>query len=136
MVAASRKIAAFALLAASAGFAALQTTVPPKTSEPAIAAMPIASPPTRSNTYRKVHRISPKIAKRKWEPLPTVRPIPPIMKEEKRRPVKQARPRAKQLPSCAVIRARRQAMTLPEQLAAYSRATPEEIAHGRRCLGL
>ena len=94
------------------------------------------APPQRSSDHRKLHRTAPKIAKRKWEPLPKIKPIPPIMKEEKRRERVKVKPRTKSLPSCAVIRARRDSMTWAEQLAAYSRATPEEVAYGRRCLGI
>lgn len=39
------------------------------------------------------------------------------------------------LPSCATVRAQYNSMTWPQRMAAYASATPEQIAHGRRCLG-
>lgn len=58
---------------------------PPK-AQPVPIPIPVAKPsPTRSIEHRKVHRPAPKVAKRKWEPIPGVRPIPPIAKQEKRR---------------------------------------------------
>lgn len=125
-------------IVALAGAAYLATAAPqpePPPPKPGVSA-PVAkpAPPQRSTSHRKVHRTAPKIAKRKWEPVPGVQPVKPIMKEEKRKRI--AKPRAKSLPSCAEIKRRRDAMTFAEQLQAYSRATPEEVAHGRRCLGL
>lgn len=40
------------------------------------------------------------------------------------------------LPSCAFIRREYEAMTMAQRWAAYRRATPEQIAHGKRCLGM
>lgn len=41
----------------------------------------------------------------------------------------------KSLPSCAVVQREYNAMTMTQRWAAYRSATPEQIAHGKRCLG-
>lgn len=135
MQVAQKMVAIFALAGAAYIASVPKDAVPPKPSEQAHVSKPVAAPKhQRSTDHRKTHRTAPKITKRKWEPLPKIKPIPPIMKEEKSR--RAAKPRPKALPSCAEIKRRRDSMTFAEQLAAYSRATPEEVAHGRRCLGI
>ena len=48
---------------------------------------------------------------------------------------KKAAPRRASLPSCSTIRAQYERMSWAQRWAAYRSATPEQIAHGRRCLG-
>ncbi len=57
--------------------------------------------------------------------------------KEKAKPQK-ARPAApkKTLPSCAAIKRGYATMSWAQQVAAYRRATAEEIAYGKRCLGM
>jgi len=78
-------------------------------------------------------------------PLPLPRPAQPkpqpkaSPKPEKAAAAKKPRssaPPKKSLPSCAVVQREYDAMTWPERMSAYRRATAEEIAHGKRCLGL
>jgi hypothetical protein len=67
-------------------------------------------------------------------PLPQPRPkIEPKPKTEP--PVKKSRTVNRALPSCAVVKREFEAMTWPQRMARYQRATPQEIAHGKRCLG-
>jgi len=67
------------------------------------------------------------------------KPQPKPLKHEKDAPAKKPRPPVpskKALPSCAVVQREYDAMSWPERMAAYRSATAEEIAHGKRCLGL
>lgn len=67
-------------------------------------------------------------------PLPVPRPkieVKPKPKPEAKRP-RQAK---KALPSCEYIRREKARMSWSEQWAEYQKATPAEIAHGKRCLG-
>lgn len=67
----------------------------------------------------------------------------PARKKAAQRPARAA-PKAKQKPAqkkraasfCDVVRREYARMTWAQRMAAYSRATPEQIAAGRRCLGL
>lgn len=40
------------------------------------------------------------------------------------------------LPPCSVVRNEYARMTFTQQMAAYISATPEQVAHGKRCLGI
>lgn len=138
----ARQLFAVALL--SGGMFALTSTPKPPEQvavmhKPAQAA-PVATPqpPQRSTEHRKQHRPVPRLPKREFTPIPRIRPIAPIMREEKRaRPKQEKRQRvaSSRLPSCSVIRREYEGMSHMQRLAAYARATPEEVAHGRRCLG-
>ena len=73
-----------------------------------------------------------------------VKPSPPKIDARPKAVIKpqakpEAKPRApapkKSLPSCAVVKREYQTMSWAQQMAAYHRATAEEIAHGKRCLG-
>jgi len=80
------------------------------------------------------------------QPAPVVAPpprvaLPPIVRPKSI--VRPERPKAKPkrrevvgLPPCSVVRREYQRMTYAQQIAAYMAATPEQVAHGRRCLGL
>lgn len=67
----------------------------------------------------------------------------PARKKAAQRPARAA-PKAKPKPAqkkratsfCDVVRREYARMTWAQRMAAYSRATPEQIAAGRRCLGL
>lgn len=66
--------------------------------------------------------------------IPRPRAPAPIVAPERR---KQAKKRvAHAMPSCAAVRREYENMSLTQRLAAYARATPEQVAHGRRCLGM
>ncbi len=85
------------------------------------------------------------------EPAPLVEPAPPAevkpppkviakpkpkpqpVKEPKRR--REPTPAKTGLPSCEFVKREYQRMSYVQQMAAYQRATPEQIAHGKRCLG-
>lgn len=80
-------------------------------------------------------------------PPPVVAPDPPAPVVEKPHPkpkrvkVTPKEPERKKvvqrtLPSCAVIRREYERMTYGQRIAAYARATPAEVAHGKRCLGM
>lgn len=64
-------------------------------------------------------------------------PRPKVEVKPKEQPKPKSRPPApkKTLPSCAVVKREYQTMSWAQQMAAYRRATPDEIAHGKRCLG-
>ncbi len=88
-----RPLVILAALTAGMYVVAGQPQRAPKPGVPAVTAVAKPAPVIRSSDHRKVHKQSPKVAKRKWEPLPTIKPIPPIAKEEKRgrAPVKKQR---------------------------------------------
>ncbi len=71
------------------------------------------------------------------EPKPLPRPRPKVEVKPKPRPEKKraASHSTRGMPSCAVVKREYDAMGWPERMAAYRKATPEEIAHGKRCLG-
>jgi outer membrane biosynthesis protein TonB len=69
----------------------------------------------------------------KSAPKPQSRPRQRPEKEQQAR--KPRPPQHKALPSCDVIKREYDAMTYAERMAAYYRASAEEVAHGRRCLG-
>jgi hypothetical protein len=127
------------LAALSAGLFAV-TDAQQRTSAPTVAVLEEpAAVPARAGEHRKMHRLAPKIAKRKWEPIPGVRPTPPIAKPEKRARVpakKKTRVASKAaLPPCTIVRREYNRMTSAQRWAAYLAATSEQVAHGRRCLG-
>lgn len=74
-----------------------------------------------------------------------VKPLPPKVDVKPKATIKpQAKPEAKSrpaapkksLPSCAVVQRENARMTWSEKMAAYHSATPEQVAHGKRCLGM
>lgn len=66
------------------------------------------------------------------QPRPKLEAKPKPKPQPKPEPARKPR---KALPSCAVVEREYQRMTLAERWARYGKATPEEIAHGKRCLG-
>lgn len=74
-------------------------------------------------------------------PLPQPRPKAETKPKETHKPKPEShaakKPRAakRSLPSCTTIKREYEAMSWPERMAAYRKATPEEIAQGKRCLG-
>lgn len=70
------------------------------------------------------------------KPLP--KPRPKIDAKPKAQPKPKARPSAlkKSLPSCDAVKREFDRMSWPERMAEYRKASAEEIAHGRRCLGM
>lgn len=70
------------------------------------------------------------------KPLP--KPRPKIDAKPKAQSKPKARPSAlkKSLPSCAYIKGEFDRMTWAERMTEYRNSTAEEIAHGRRCLGM
>jgi len=70
------------------------------------------------------------------KPLPPVRPKIESKTKEQPKPQKSRPPAPKKtLPPCAVVKREYERMSWTEQMAAYRRATAEEVAHGKRCLG-
>lgn len=130
------QLLAVAALAGGLYAVAGQPARAPKPGAPEVAAVAKPAPIARSTDHRKVHRPTPKVAKRKWEPIPGARPIPPIAKEEKRRERPKAKIVSKRMPSCTVVRREYERMTMAQKLARYTTASAEEVAYGRRCLGL
>ncbi len=113
--------------------------VPPP--EPAIE-HPAPAPVDPSPAPAPPLSLPPASVETKPPPAPKVqakpKPAPAKPKPEKEIVVRKPRPPApakKGLPSCAVIKREYETMTYAQQMAAYYRATPEEVAHGKRCLG-
>lgn len=78
-------------------------------------------------------------AGREITPIPKHRPPPPIIRPEKRErvTVKKQRIAARGgLPSCAYVKREYDRMSVGQRWAAYLAATSEQVAHGKRCLGL
>lgn len=69
------------------------------------------------------------------EPKPLPRPRPKAEVKPKPKPEPPARKPRKAMPSCAFVKQRYEAMSWPERMAAYKSASPEQVAHGKRCLG-
>jgi hypothetical protein len=72
-------------------------------------------------------------APRLKRPAPIVQERP---QAKKKRTTTTTTPRPSGLPSCAVVRREYDSMNTAQRLAAYYRATAEQVAHGRRCLGI
>ena len=72
------------------------------------------------------------------KPIPASRPKIEAQAKVQIKPARVRIPSARKsrLPSCAFIRREYEAMTMAQRWAAYRRATPEQIAHGKRCLGM
>lgn len=72
------------------------------------------------------------------EAAPLPKPRPKVEEKPKSKPKPKARPSSlkKSLPSCAYIKGEFARMTWAERMAEYRNSTAEEIAHGRRCLGM
>lgn len=72
--------------------------------------------------------------KKELPPLPKLVAPKPIMKPERRD--RGAKSKSSGLPSCARVKVEYDRMTIAQRWAAYRKATPEQIRHGRLCLGL
>ena len=66
-------------------------------------------------------------------PIPQPRAPKAIVAPEKKRAAVKRKPG---LPSCAAVQREYDRMSGAQRMAAYMRATPEQVAHGRRCLGM
>lgn len=105
---------------------------PPIEPVPPIAEPPVIAPPVIEAPLLPPPR--PKVEQPKPKPKPPLRLLP---KPEKEAAAKKPRPMVhKALPSCAEVKREYDAMSWPERMAAYRKATTEEIAHGKHCLGL
>ena len=66
--------------------------------------------------------------------------LPPIVRPKSivrpERPKAKPKRREASLPPCSVVRREYARMTYAQQMAAYMAATSEQVAHGRKCLGL
>jgi outer membrane biosynthesis protein TonB len=115
-----------------------EAPAPPVPLEPAppIAEPPVSAPPVVEATPLPQPR--PKVEQPKPQPKVQPKPQPKAPpKPEKEAAAKKPRPPAhKALPSCAFIKREYEAMSYAERMASYYRASPEEITHGKRCLGL
>ena len=67
---------------------------------------------------------------------PVPRPRPPAAIARPERKAAKKKPRVAGLPSCAAVRAQYNSMSLAQRWSAYQSATSEQVAHGRRCLGI
>jgi hypothetical protein len=67
---------------------------------------------------------------------PVPRPRPPAAITRPERKAAKKKPRVAGLPSCASVRAQYDSMSLAQRWSAYQSATSEQVAHGRRCLGI
>ena len=126
----------------SAAPGAVEAPVPPAAVEPAppISETPVSAPPAPVEA-KPLPPQQPKLqAKPKEQPKDQSKPKPkPQPKPEKDASAKKPRsaaPAGKALPSCAVVQHEYESMNYSQRMSAYFRATPEEIAHGKRCLGL
>jgi len=72
------------------------------------------------------------------EAAPVPKPRPKVEAKPKAQPKPKARPSAlkKSLPSCDAVKREFDRMSWSERMAEYRKASAEEIAHGRRCLGM
>lgn len=88
-------------------------------------APPIVSPPAEVKPLP--------VPRPRVEAKPKAQPTP-----ERETPAKKPRARSanRALPSCAVIKREYEGMTWPQRMAAYRRATPEQVAYGQRCRSL
>lgn len=110
----------------------------PKSQKQQVPLPPARPKATRSSEHRKVHRLSPTIARREAVPLPRVYSPAPIIKDTRRErvTVKKHRVAARGgMPSCAHVKREYDRMTTAQRWAAYMAATSEQVAHGKRCLG-
>lgn len=137
----------------SAGFVGGRMSVPVPPAEvryvpvpvPLASAAPAEAPPIEPPVAAAPNEIEPAAsapaARVEAAPLPMPRPkveAKPSQPKPEKPAAKRPRPRAPAnagLPSCAVIKREYEAMTWPQRMAAYRRATPQEIAQGKRCLG-
>lgn len=98
---------------------------------PAISEPPNVMPPVPIETAP----LPPPRPKVEAKPKPQPKPAPKHEKDASARKPRPVLPAKKPLPTCAAIQREYDAMSWPERMAAYRRASPEEIALGKRCLG-
>lgn len=128
----------------SAGGVAGRMTAPvPVPTPPEIRYIPIPAPaatlvaPAPAPVLEEKPEPAP-VAPVEAKPLPPVKPKADVKPKPKPEPPPVRKPRAVRpsLPSCDVIKRAYNRMSYVEQMAEYRRATAEQIAHGRRCLGM
>src|SRR5688572_10966786 len=94
-------------------------------------------------SYVSVARVPPEQPKQKTEVVkqqpkvnvPQPRPKPKIVKEKEKKKAK-AKPKNRGETFCQRVRREYERMSWAERWAAYKRATPQQVAAGRRCLGM
>lgn len=102
----------------------------------------VTAPRTGDNSPATLVQKAATPAPRTAAPPPRVRTPAPVVRErpqaKKKRvtPTTTTAPRPSGLPSCATVLREYNRMNHAQRLAAYARATSEQVAHGRRCLGL
>lgn len=69
-------------------------------------------------------------------PIPKLIAPTPIMRPERHKSKRKVRTVRRGGDSCAAIRRQAGSMSWSQKMAAYQSATPAQIAHGRRCLGM
>lgn len=121
----------------SAGFVGGRISAPAPVAEvryvtipaPVVAPLEVAPQPPAAPAA-----VEPEPAAPDLEAKPLPRPRPKVEPPSKPK----VRPSAlkKSLPSCDVVRREYHRMNYAQQMAAYARASAEEKAHGRRCLGM
>lgn len=107
---------------------AIEQLAPAPLERPAAPAPPVINPPAPTETKPPP---APKVQAKPKPPQAKPKPEKEIVVRKPRTPVSPKNG----LPSCAVIKREYETMTYAQQMAAYYRATPDEIAHGKRCLG-
>jgi len=128
------------------------TTAPPEAPAPPapvapappITEPPVSAPPAAATSatpapveVKPTPPPRPKVeAKPKAQPKAQPKPPPKPEKDAAAKKLRPPAPTNKALPSCAVIQREYDAMNYSQRMSSYFSATPEEIAHGRRCLGL
>ena len=115
-----------------------------------VGALTVAPALNRPATPQKQAAVAPKaqpspkasVPAQRTQPVPRPRPPAAITRPERKAAKKQPRRaenrpviRRAGLPSCSAIRRQVENMTWAQKMAAYATATPEQIAHGRRCIG-
>jgi hypothetical protein len=119
-----------AILAAAlvGGLVFLAPSTPPAQKQSVVAAK--SQPAPKVQPVQKTSAPS-----QRTQPAPRLRPPAAISRPE-RKAVKKQQKRVAGLPSCASVRAQYDSMSLAQRWSAYRSATSEQVAHGRRCLGI
>lgn len=100
---------------------------------PLVPAEPVREPAPAVVPSRDEPELPPKVEPK--EPPPPS-PTPPKVQTKPAAKPRAPAPRKAGLPSCAFIKRQYEAMSAAERWAAYRKATAEQIALGRRCLGI
>jgi outer membrane biosynthesis protein TonB len=97
----------------------------------ALVGLAVWASPAQTPAAKKVEIVKqqPKVT----HPLP--RPKPKVVKKKEKKKAK-AKPKKRGETFCERVRREYERMSWAERWAAYQRATPQQVAAGRRCLGM